>query len=165
MHLAQINIAKARYDMEGPELADFVARINSINALADRAPGFIWRLTDDDPASDGATALRPFNDPNMLINMSVWTDPQSLFDFVYLTAHKMVMKRNRPNFENMSSPHMALWWVPAGHEPTIDEAKAKLEELENTGPTSSVFTLKAVFDAAGHPVELKKPSAAVPSDQ
>lgn len=141
-HLAQINVARMRYPLEHPGMAGFVARLDRINALADRAPGFVWRLQDD---SGNATGLRPFEDPMIIVNMSVWRAPEALFDFVYRSAHAEVMRQRKSWFEQPKQPHMALWWIPAGALPTVDDGKAQLEHLQEHGPSRCAFTLKQRF--------------------
>ena len=120
-HLAQVNIARLRAPIDDPLLAGFVARLDDVNALADAAPGFVWRLQTD---AGNATALRPYDDDRILFNLSVWESPERLRDFVYRSAHVEVMRQRKSWFERFDGPYYALWWVPAGHIPSIDEAKA-----------------------------------------
>jgi hypothetical protein len=133
--LAQLNIAVMKEPLESPRMADFVANLDRINALADRSPGFIWRLQTEE---GDATALRPFGD-NILVNMSVWKDLSSLRNFVYKSAHSEIMRRRKEWFERMSEAYLVLWWVPEGHRPTIAEAKAKLDWLRQHGPSTEAF--------------------------
>jgi len=139
--LAQLNIARMKAPLESPLLADFVASLDRVNALADGAAGFVWRLQ----TSDGdATALRPLGD-DMLVNMSVWQDVQSLRNFVYRTAHADVMRRRKEWFDALASSHMVLWWVPQGHRPSVEEAIEKLELLRSAGPTERAFTFRQAY--------------------
>ena len=142
MHLAQINIAKALAEMDDPIMHGFVSRLDEINALADDAPGFVWRLQTDD---GDALNLRVFDNPMLIINMSVWDDVASLKNFTYKTMHVEVFKERKKWFTKLGKPHMALWWVPAGHVPTLDEAKEKLELMAQHGPTEEAFTFGKVF--------------------
>jgi hypothetical protein len=143
-HLAQINIGKFRLPVSDPANADFVNNLDRVNAAAEQQPGFVWRLKGD---GNSAIDLQPFDDPNIGINMSVWTDLDSLVAFTYRdAAHRDIMKRRREWFERIEF-YMALWWVPAGHLPTIDEGKAKIELLERLGPTADAFTFKKPFAA------------------
>lgn len=135
--LAQINIAQARADMADPVMAGFVARLNDINALADAAPGFVWRLQTE--AGD-ATALRVFDDPLLLVNMSVWQDLAALQNYVYKSMHVELLRDRDAWFHKMKPAHQALWWVPAGHIPTIAEARERLEHLRQHGPGPLAFT-------------------------
>src|SRR5580704_1424473 len=107
--LAQLNIGLIRGPMDSPHMADFAANLERINALADQSPGFIWRLQTE--AGD-ATALRPFDNPAMLVNMSVWRDLESLRQFVYRSAHAPLMRRRREWFERMAESFLVLWWIP-----------------------------------------------------
>ena len=143
-HLAQINIGRALAPLDDPLLAGFMSRLDDINALADASPGFVWRLQSD---SGNATDIQAFSDPRMLINLSVWESLESLFDFVYRSGHTAVMAQRREWFETSGSPYMALWWVSAGHQPSVEEALGRLEHLERHGPTPEAFTFKQHFAA------------------
>jgi hypothetical protein len=141
--LAQVNFGRLRAPVDHPMIKDFVDNLDPINALAEASPGFVWRLTGE---GGDATDLKPFDDPLMAINMSVWTDIPSLGAYVYRSDHVRIMRRRREWFEHMEL-FMVLWWVPAGHRPTIDEAKAKLVLLEANGPTPEAFMFKVPFPA------------------
>lgn len=141
-HLAQVNIARLRAPLESAQLADFVAALDPINALADGAPGFVWRLQTED---GDATALRVFDDDMMIVNMSVWESAEALADFVYRSDHLSVLRRRNEWFHQLGRAFMALWWVPAAHTPTVDEAKARLRHLDEHGPTAEAFTFRAPF--------------------
>ena len=143
-HLAQLNIARPLEPLDSPRLAEFVAKLDDINALADASPGFVWRLAG---ASGNSTDVQA-PDPTIIVNMSVWTSPETLFDFVYKTAHTKVMARRREWFERMAV-FTVLWWVPVGHVPTVDEGLAKLAHLEAHGPTPEAFTFKQRFGVPG----------------
>jgi 8-oxo-dGTP diphosphatase len=129
MHLAQLNVAQHRFAMDAPEMADFVAALDNINALAERSAGFIWRLKDD---GGDATGLRMAGRDNLLVNLSVWRDLGSLRTFVYETAHAAVMARRAKWFEGFGGGHVALWWIAEGLTPDLDEA-ARRELEEETG--------------------------------
>lgn len=152
MNLAQLNIAESRYPMDDPRMEPFTGRINAINALADRAPGFVWRLVDDNPETDGALDLKLPGDDTAVVNMSVWESIEALFGFVYKTAHAKVMTDNRDNFENLGTQHFVLWWVEDGHIPTLAEAQAKLERLRERGPSPEAFTFRVPFGVDGTPL-------------
>ena len=141
-HLAQVNIATLLAPLDGPELAGFVAQLEPINALADRSPGFIWRLQTED---GDATAIRPYADDRVMVNLSVWASFEALRTFVYATRHLEVMRHRRQWFSRMADPYLALWWVPAGTIPTVAEAKERLELLARQGPTAGAFTFRAPF--------------------
>jgi heme-degrading monooxygenase HmoA len=143
-HLAQINIGRALVPMDHPQFADFMAALAPINALADAHPGFVWRFQTDD---GNATAVRPYDDDRMMINFSVWKDLESLRDFTYSGDHAAIMRRRREWFEKMADLYMALWWVPAGHIPSVEEAVAKLEHLRQFGPSPEVFTFRQFYPA------------------
>ena len=141
--LAQLNVARARASLDAPAMKDFVDNLQGINALADTAPGFVWRLQTED---GDATALRPFGD-DMLVNLSVWCDMQALHDYVYRTAHAGIMARRHEWFERMREVYMVLWWVPSGHRPDVDEAAARLARLREHGPGPEAFTFKQAWPA------------------
>lgn len=129
--------------MDGPVMAGFQAALEPINALADEAPGFVWRLQTED---GDATAIRPYEEERMMVNMSVWESIEALRSFVYTSAHTSVMRARKQWFEKLEM-YLVLWWVPAGHEPTIEEAKVRLEHLRRHGPTPHAFTFRASFSA------------------
>ncbi|MFC3077196.1 DUF3291 domain-containing protein [Phenylobacterium terrae] len=142
-HLAQINIARLKAPFDAPETAEFVANLGRINALAEAAPGFVWRPVDEPPEVPPA-----FEDPMLVANLSVWEDLESLAAFVYRSGHRDVMRRRREWFVD-TPVYMALWWVRAGHRPRESEGKARLELLAQIGPTPEAFTFRYPFPAPG----------------
>ena len=142
MHLAQINIGRMRSPLDDPSMAGFVTRLDEINALADRSPGFVWRLQT---AEGNATSFRPFDDERIIVNMSVWESIETLRAYVYGSLHSELLRQRRDWFEKFDGTFLALWWVPAGHIPSIDEAKERIAMLEAHGPTPIAFTFKAAF--------------------
>jgi hypothetical protein len=142
--LAQLNIAVMKQPLESPGMADFVANLDRINALADASTGFLWRLQTE---QGDATALRPMGE-NTLVNLSVWRDVASLNAFVYRTAHADIMRRRKEWFERMTDATVVLWWVPKGHRPSVSEAAAKLALLRAQGPTPEAFTFRQAFGPA-----------------
>jgi hypothetical protein len=147
--LAQVNIGRARGEMTDPVMAGFVARLAEINALADASPGFVWRLQTED---GDATAVRPYADIRILINLSVWADLAALRAYVYRSPHSTAMRDRRAWFERFDRVYVALWWVPAGHRPTVAEAVERLSHLEQHGATAHSFTFAEPFEAGGRPV-------------
>ncbi|HLV86187.1 MAG TPA: DUF3291 domain-containing protein [Candidatus Sulfotelmatobacter sp.] len=142
-HIAQVNIGRVKAPMEDAIMEGFVRRLDEINALADRSPGFVWRLQT--PAGN-ATYLRPYpNDDRILVNMSVWETIETLRHYVYKTAHAELLRQREAWFEKFAGVYTALWWVPAGHHPSIDEAKKRLAYLEKYGPSQFAFTFKTPF--------------------
>jgi hypothetical protein len=142
LHLAQFNVARMLGALEDPVMSGFVARLEEINALADGSPGFVWRLQTD---AGNATYLRPYGDDRIIVNMSVWESVEALRRFVYGGQHAEVLRRRHEWFEKLSRPVVALWWIPAGHVPSIDEAKRRLAHLEEHGPGPFAFTFRALF--------------------
>ena len=147
--LAQVNIGRARGETTEPVMAEFVARLAEINALAERSPGFVWRLQTED---GDATAVRPYADTRILINLSVWSDLTALRHFVFRTEHAAVMRRRREWFERFDRVYVALWWVPAGHRPSVVEAVARVAHLEQHGSTGFAFGFATPFLPDGQPI-------------
>jgi hypothetical protein len=145
-HLAQLNLALPLEPLESELLAEFVAALDPVNAAADAAPGFVWRLQTED---GDATAIRGFGDDRLIINMSVWQSLEALRSFVYGGGgiHLSVMRRRREWFERMGQTHLVLWWVPLGHEPSLHEAEDRLDTLHARGPTPYAFTFRESFPA------------------
>lgn len=159
--LAQLNIALMKAPLDSPGMADFVANLAPVNALAERSPGFVWRLQDEE---GDATAIRPFG-PEVLVNLSVWRDVASLTDFVYRSVHVEMLRRRKDWFERASGMHQVLWWVPRGHRPDVREAAARLARLHEHGPTPEAFTFRQTFLAPDEsvpfvPAELERESEA-----
>ncbi|MGH6933014.1 MAG: DUF3291 domain-containing protein [Dongiaceae bacterium] len=141
-HIAQLNIATALAPLDDPLLAEFMAKLDEINQLAERSPGYVWRLKSE---SGNATDIHAMDNPRTIVNLTVWQSIEALFDFTYVSDHKAVMNRRREWFEKPSGPYMVLWWLPAGHVPGIEEAKARLEYLARHGPSPTAFTFKVRF--------------------
>lgn len=145
-HLAQINVGRFLAPVDDPRIAEFVANLDRINALAEAQPGFVWRLIGE---GNDATDIKPdANDPLLAVNLSVWTGLDPLAAFVYRTAHREVMRRRREWFEAMET-YMTLWWVPEGHRPNVEESMARLATLERRGPSPEAFTFRHPFPAPG----------------
>ncbi|MEM9301510.1 MAG: DUF3291 domain-containing protein [Pseudomonadota bacterium] len=141
-HLAQLNVGITKGPMDSPIMAEFANNLDRINALAEASPGFVWRLQDED---GNATALRPFDD-DTLVNLSVWESADALKAYVYQSAHADIMKRRREWFIKMFKAHLVLWWVPAGHRPSTDEARDRLEHLHTHGPSPHAFTFAKIYE-------------------
>lgn len=147
-HLAQLNIGRIRAPLDSPVMSGFVERLDEINALADASPGFVWRLQT---ASGNATDVRAYDDDMLLVNLSVWKSVDALKHYVYKTSHAELLRGRTQWFEKFDGPYVVLWWIPAGHMPTVQEAKARLEHLRQNGPSRYAFTLKEVFEPVQQP--------------
>lgn len=145
-HLAQLNIGKLLHSIDHPQIAEFADNLDRINQLAEASPGFIWRLKDE---SGNATSLQHFPDPLVIVNMSVWQSPEALKDFVYRTDHVNIYLKRADWFAPHDSAYMALWWIPAGHIPTVEEAKERLDYLNVHGESDYVFTFRRIMAAPG----------------
>ena len=145
-HLAQINVGRLIALPGDVRMQPFFDALDRVNAIADASPGFVWRLQDE---SGNATNLRPTPDPLFAVNMSLWRDADALFTFVYRSAHTPEMARRKEYFERFDGAYQALWWVPAGHVPSVDEGLARLWRLDRYGPSEQAFTFKTRFPAPG----------------
>ena len=139
-HLAQLNVARLRAPLDDPLIADFVDNLEHVNALGERSPGYVWRLQTD--AGD-ATAVRAFDDPLTILNLTVWTSVEALGDFAYRSGHLAFLRRKREWFERAVEAHLVMWWVPAGHLPTVEEALGRLEDLRTNGASARAFTFRS----------------------
>ncbi|HEY2888115.1 MAG TPA: DUF3291 domain-containing protein [Candidatus Limnocylindrales bacterium] len=148
MQLASLNVGRLLAPLDSAQIAGFVAQLEPINRLADGSPGFVWRLMTEE---GDATALRPFDDDLMLVNLAVWESLEVLRAFVYTSAHVHVLRQRGEWFERLATAHMVLWWVEPGHLPSVEEAIQRLERLRRDGPTPAAFTFRTPFaaDAAG----------------
>ena len=142
-HLAQVNVARMRAPLEDPIMSGFVEQLEFINALADRSPGFVWRLQTE---AGNNTDVRVFEDPLILFNMSVWESIEALRNYVYRSAHREPLRDRKQWFVPMDTPHMVLWWVPADYRPSVPEAVERLEHLRSHGPTPHAFSFAKGFD-------------------
>lgn len=140
--LAQVNIARMLAPLDSPTMAGFVARLSEINALADRSPGFIWRFQSE--AGD-ATYLRPYDDDRILFNLSVWATPEDLKAYVYRSVHAEMIRQRQQWFAHANEAYFALWWVPAGHIPEVEEAKQRLARLQQHGESAEAFGFRHIF--------------------
>lgn len=147
-YLAQINVGQMVAPRGDPRVQPFFDALDRINALADAAPGFVWRLQTE---TGNATDIQTAPDPLFLVNMSVWQDAEALFAFVYRSAHAPEMARRREYFARFEGTYQALWWVPTGHRPSIEEGLSRLWLLDRYGPSAQAFTFKARFPMPGQP--------------
>lgn len=141
-HVAQLNIARAVAPMDDPRLADFVAQLDAVNALAEASPGYVWRLQS---ASGNATDVRVGDDPLVIVNLTVWTSIDELFAYAYRSDHRFVFARRFEWFERWPGPSVCLWWQRAGTVPTVDDALRRLTILAERGPSPDAFTFKQRF--------------------
>jgi len=145
--IAQVNIGRMLAPIDSPVMAEFVANLDRINALAESSEGFVWRLKDD---HNNATSIKIYDDDFIIVNMSVWRTIDSLFNFAYKSHHVEIFKKRSSWFEKMPEMHMALWYVPAGHEPTVAEAEGRLNYIRANGETPRAFTFRKRFTAEEH---------------
>lgn len=136
-HIAEANVARMKTEFDDPIMYSFIRRLNDVNAIADRSPGFIWRQSAE--AND---YLMPYRDKRIIFNMSVWQSIEHLRSFVYGPVHTEMLRLRHEWFERPSTAHIALWWIPAGHRPIVSEAMARLAKIQEHGPTSYSFSFK-----------------------
>src|SRR5262249_43693540 len=159
-HLAQVNVARMIAPLDSPVMAGFVAQLPVINALADHSPGFVWRLQT--PEGD-ATAIQAFEDPLILVNLSVWESVEALRNFAYKSAHAGPLRDRLQWFEKPKEAHLALWWIPAGHIPSVEEARDRLALRRAHGDTPAAFSFKHPYPPPEEPAGLRVTSPTVPS--
>jgi hypothetical protein len=141
-HLAQLNVSTLKFPLDHPRMIGFTSGLEPMNALAERSPGYVWRLVDD--AGSDATSVRPLGE-NVIINLTVWTSRDALFDYAYRSGHLEFLRRRGDWFERTREATLVLWWIPAGQLPTVDEAVDRLRLLRESGPTPRAFTLRDHF--------------------
>lgn len=146
MHLAEINVARLRYPLDDPRIADFVDNLDRVNALAEQSDGFIWRLKDE---SGNATQIAAYDDPLIIANISVWTSVEALYEFAYKTMHRRFLQRRKEWFDLFGAAYLALWWVEEGRFPEVAEGRRRLAHLERFGPTGYAFNFRRPFPATG----------------
>lgn len=140
--LAEINVARLRAPIDDPLIAEFRAALDEVNELADASVGFRWRLQTED---GNATSVRPYEDESIIINVSTWTSVEALADYVYRSDHTAFLRRRAEWFERLGEVAVAMWWVPAGTRPTVEDALARLDHLRAHGPSPHAFTFRTRF--------------------
>ena len=144
-HIAEINIARMKgVDINDPIMKEFADNLDAVNAIAEKSPGFVWRLKDD---SNNATSFNPYNDEQILINVSVWENIETLEDFMYRTFHSEFLRRRKEWFKTYGTAHTAMWWVPVGHVPTLQEAVENLSHRQKHGPSEIAFDFRNKYPA------------------
>lgn len=150
--LAQLNIGRMLAPLDSEVMKDFVSNLDDINALAENSPGFVWRYTSE---GNNATSTRIFEDDYLIVNMSVWSDMDALFDYVYKSAHVEIFKRKKEWFQKLDAMHMVMWYVPAGKIPTVQEAVERLVYLREHEATPYAFTFKKAFQVSEYISSIK----------
>ncbi|MGE0564545.1 MAG: DUF3291 domain-containing protein [Pseudolabrys sp.] len=143
-HLAQFNIARARYPLDDPRMKEFVDNVDRVNGLANAIPGFVWRLQDD---SGHAMNLRVYDDPAILPNLTVWENVEALERFVWQTLHRRFYGRREQWFTPLDGPPLVMWWVPVGYRPTLEEGVERLDHYRNIGPSEHAFGWESLPEA------------------
>ena len=143
-HLAQVNVAVAKYAYDDPRFAGFVDNLSRVYDLAESTPGFVWRHVTVD---NDIEAKEAFGEPNLIFNMSMWLSKEALQEFVYKSDHASILRQRADWFVPMERPVFALWWQPVGTLPTIVETRHRLDRLQEAGPTEDAFTFGNFFEA------------------
>lgn len=144
-HLAQINISRLLKPIDSPQLSEFVGNLDKINTLAESSKGFVWRLKDE---SGNATEIKGFDDPMVIVNMSVWEGVDDLKTFAYRTEHVNFIRKRNQWFEKPQAAYMAMWWIRRGEFPSVEDGKARLGHLNQHGETAFAFTFRKIFEPA-----------------
>jgi hypothetical protein len=142
-HLAQLNVGTLRYPLDDVRMYGFTSMLDTLNEVADNAPGFVWRLVEE--GANDATAMRTSLGDDVLVNMSVWESPEALGDYVYRSGHLDVLRRRTEWFQRPTAPFQVLWWIPAGHIPTVEEAVERLVLLREQGPSPRAFGFRDLY--------------------
>jgi hypothetical protein len=142
-HLAQLNVGILRFPIDDPRTHGFTAMLDTVNEIADHAPGFVWRLIED--GAKDATGVRTSLGADVLVNMSVWESRDALWSYVYRSGHLDVLRRRAEWFELPKAPFLVMWWIPAGHIPTVEEAVERLELLREHGSSPRAFGFKDTY--------------------
>ena len=138
-HLAELNVGRLVAPTDDPRVADFMANLDRINGLGKRMPGFVWMMEGSGEPGTGNTDAKIEGDPQFVSNLTVWEDLPSLENFVWNTVHRQFYNRRAEWFEVMGKMHFVMWWVPEGHRPTLDEALARLDHLNEHGASDEAF--------------------------
>lgn len=141
--LAQFNVATAKFDNDDPRFADFIDNLDQINGLGDQSPGAVWRFQDE---SGSAVEVSAYDDPRVLLNLTVWEDLESLWNYVYKTEHVEFLRRRTEWFEVESQPFLVMWWIPAGYRPTPAEGVERLDHLRANGPSPYAFSFRDNYE-------------------
>ncbi|MBO2449839.1 DUF3291 domain-containing protein [Actinomadura barringtoniae] len=157
-HLAQLNVGTLTFPLDDPRMNGFTSMLDPLNEVADNAPGFVWRLVED--GGNDATALRTSLGDDVLVNMSVWESRDALWDFVYRSGHLDMLRRRGEWFRLPKAPFQVLWWVPAGHVPTVEEAVERLLLLRDQGPSPSAFGFRDAYTPEDAAAAQWRPAAA-----
>ena len=146
-HLAQLNVGRLVAAPGDPRVAEFMDAIDRVNAVGKRSPGFVWMMEGSGAPGTGNTETRLDGDTRFISNLTVWEDVTSLERFVFDTIHRRFYERRAEWFELLEGQHFAMWWVPAGHRPTLDEGLSRLDHLKTYGPSDHAFGWSHLKDA------------------
>lgn len=146
-HLAELNVGRLLAPTDDPRVAEFMANLDRINGLGKRMPGFVWMMEGSGEPGTGNTENNVGDDPQFVANLTVWRDVPSLERFVWGTIHKQFYDRRQEWFEVLGEMHFVMWWVPAGHHPSLEEALDRLDHLRTNGGSEFAFGWNDLKDA------------------
>ncbi|MDJ0825932.1 MAG: DUF3291 domain-containing protein [Rhodobacter sp.] len=138
-HLAELNIGRLVARPNDPRVAEFMANLDRVNGLGRRMPGFVWMMEGSGEPGTGNTDNCLDGDPQFVANLSVWDDAEALETFVWKTVHKQFYDRRHEWFQMLTDQHFVMWWIPAGHRPSLDEAMSRLDHLKTHGDSEHAF--------------------------
>jgi hypothetical protein len=142
MHLAELNVGRLLAPTDDPRVAEFMAALDRVNGMGKRMPGFVWMMEGSGEPGTGNTEAKIGGDPQYVSNLTVWESVETLENFVWNTVHRAFYERRQEWFEVLGKMHFVMWWVPAGHRPTLDEALERLEHLRAHGDSDHAFGWK-----------------------
>ena len=138
-HLAELNVGRLLAPTDDPRVAEFMAALDRVNGLGKRSPGFVWMMEGSGEPGTGNTEAKIDGDAQFVSNLTVWENVETLEHFVFNTVHRAFYERRQEWFEVLGKMHFVMWWVPAGHRPTLDEALERLKHLEAHGDSDHAF--------------------------
>ncbi|MGJ8625450.1 MAG: DUF3291 domain-containing protein [Sulfitobacter sp.] len=139
MHLAELNVGRLLTATDDPKVKEFMDNLDRINGLGKRMPGFVWMMEGSGEPGTGNTDAAIGGDPQYVSNLTVWESAETLEKFVWGTIHKQFYEKREEWFEVLGAMHFVMWWVPIGHQPTLDEALARLDHLRDNGDSDHAF--------------------------
>ena len=160
MHLAELNIGRLVAPTDDPRVADFMNALDRVNGMGKRMPGFVWIMEGSGAPGTGNTEAKLEGDPQFVSNLTVWESVATLENFVWNTVHRTFYERRAEWFEVLGKMHFVMWWVPAGHRPTLDEAMSRLAHKEAHGDSDHAFGWSWLKEAQLHRQHQCRPLAA-----
>ncbi|MDB5666050.1 DUF3291 domain-containing protein [Cypionkella sp.] len=159
-HLAELNVGRLLAPTDDPRVAEFMGALDRVNGLGKRMPGFVWMMEGSGEPGVGNTEAKLDGDPQFVSNLTVWDSAEALENFVFGTVHRVFYARRAEWFEILGKMHFVMWWVPVGHKPSLEEALARLADLQANGDTDRAFGWSYLKEAQGMKIRSCAPMAA-----